>query len=329
MRFSSTAALCPASPIRNRSSSASRTESSPSTSARPLVGCEQGREDADGGGLSRAVGAEQAEHGAGLDLEVDALQGFHVAEVLNEGFCADDHIAHERVMVAGRADSVPRDRSARCGHCGTLPSLRSRRRVSVALDVRRDAVRGVAIVGALSLLAACSSGDPDPASLLVVGIVADRIRDAFWHGDASDYRFGGGRGEPIGITEGFGSVWVVSSEFLSGGEPAVYRIDPATNAVTATIPVGEVPLETTAGFGSIWVSNSESDSVSRIDPRANAVIATIDVCDAPEGFRDRRRIGLGRVREQRPCRDHRSRERPDVGNRPRGRTAALRDVRVR
>ena len=91
-------------------------------------------------------------------------------------------------------------------------------------------------------------------------------------------------GEPIGITEGFGSVWVVNSEFLSGGEPAVYRIDPATNVVTATIPVGDVPLETTAGFGSIWVSNSESDTVSRIDPQADLVVATIDVCDAPEGF---------------------------------------------
>ena len=259
------------------------------------MGGEQGREDADGGGLARAVGAEQAEHGAGLDLEVDALQGLHVAEVLDERFCADDHIAHERVMVAGHADSVPRDRSARCGHCGTLPSLRSRRRVSVALDVRRDAVRGVLIVGALSLLAACSSGDPDPAS--PSSSASSPTASATPSGTATlptiaSVAVGG---EPIGITEGFGSVWVVSSEFLSGGEPAVYRIDPATNAVTATIPVGEVPLETTAGFGSIWVSNSESDSVSRIDPRANAVIATIDVCDAPGGVRDRRRIGLGRV----------------------------------
>ena len=104
-------------------------------------------------------------------------------------------------------------------------------------------------------------------------------------------------GEPIGITEGFGSVWVVSSEFLSGGKPAVWRIDPATNEVIATIPVGDLPLETIDGFGSIWVSNSDDDTVTRIDPTTNEVIATIDVCDAPEGFAVGRRIRLGGVRE--------------------------------
>ena len=37
--------------------------------------CEQGGEDADGGRLARAVVAEQAEHGAGLDGEVEARAG--------------------------------------------------------------------------------------------------------------------------------------------------------------------------------------------------------------------------------------------------------------
>ena len=53
-------------------------------------------------------------------------------------------------------------------------------------------------------------------------------------------------GEPIGITEGFGSIWVVNSEFRSGGEPSVTRIDPATGAVVASIGVGDVPLEVLA-----------------------------------------------------------------------------------
>ncbi len=59
------------------------------------------------GRLAGAVRPEQAEHGAGLDLEVDALERLDVAEVLDERFCADDHIAHERVMVAGVTDSRP------------------------------------------------------------------------------------------------------------------------------------------------------------------------------------------------------------------------------
>ena len=115
-------------------------------------------------------------------------------------------------------------------------------------------------------------------------------------------------GEPIGITGGFGSVWVVNSEFQSGGKPSVSRIDPATNAVTATIPVGEVPLETIAGFGSIWVSNSESDTVSRIDPETDAVDGDDRSVRRAGGVRDRGRIGVGRLRERRTGGDHRSRE---------------------
>ena len=71
-------------------------------------------------------------------------------------------------------------------------------------------------------------------------------------------------GEPIGITEGFGSVWVVNSEFRSGGEPTVARIDPATGTVVASIGVGAVPLEVLAAGDAVWVSNSADATVSRI-----------------------------------------------------------------
>ncbi len=91
-------------------------------------------------------------------------------------------------------------------------------------------------------------------------------------------------GEPIGIVEGFGSIWVVNSEFESGGTPSVSRIDPATDSVVATIPIGAVPLEAVTAFGPVWVSNSEDDTVSRIDPSTNEVAATVDVCKAPEGM---------------------------------------------
>ena len=91
-------------------------------------------------------------------------------------------------------------------------------------------------------------------------------------------------GEPIGIVEGFGSVWVVNSEFDSGGTPSVSRVDPAVASVEATVSVGALPLEVAAAFGAIWVTNSEDDTVSRIDPAKNEVVATIKVCGAPEGM---------------------------------------------
>ena len=43
------------------------------------VGRQQRRQDADGGRLPGSVGAEDAQHGAGRHLEVDAAQGLHVA----------------------------------------------------------------------------------------------------------------------------------------------------------------------------------------------------------------------------------------------------------
>ncbi len=55
----------------------------------PAVAVDDGREDADGGGLPRAVGAEEAEHGAGRDLEVDAGERHDVAEALGEALDAD------------------------------------------------------------------------------------------------------------------------------------------------------------------------------------------------------------------------------------------------
>jgi YVTN family beta-propeller protein len=54
----------------------------------------------------------------------------------------------------------------------------------------------------------------------------------------------------------------------------VQRINPATNAVTASVAVGEgLPLA--AGEGAVWAPNTDSETVSRIDPRTNAVTATI------------------------------------------------------
>jgi hypothetical protein len=45
------------------------------------VRARQRREDADGGGLARAVGAEQAEDRAGRDLEVEAVERADVARI--------------------------------------------------------------------------------------------------------------------------------------------------------------------------------------------------------------------------------------------------------
>jgi YVTN family beta-propeller protein len=62
---------------------------------------------------------------------------------------------------------------------------------------------------------------------------------------------------------------------------AVARIDPATNRIVATIPVGAGARGVAVGEGSIWVASAIDGTVSRIDPAANAVVATIDVDQSP------------------------------------------------
>lgn len=87
---------------------------------------------------------------------------------------------------------------------------------------------------------------------------------------------------------GEGSVWVSVGE--GGPEPGaegrlvVFRIDPGSNKVVATIPVGPAPTRPAplaVGEGAVWVTNFEESTVTRIDPATNAVAETIRTTDNP------------------------------------------------
>jgi hypothetical protein len=56
------------------------------------VGLEQRREDADGGGLTRAVRAEDTEDGAGGNGEIDPVEGLGGAEALPEPLGLDHEV---------------------------------------------------------------------------------------------------------------------------------------------------------------------------------------------------------------------------------------------
>jgi len=76
------------------------------------------------------------------------------------------------------------------------------------------------------------------------------------------------------IAVGFGSIWVV------GGDANLTRIDPATNTISAVIPVEIQEFQALSfvetGAGSVWVSSTDG-SVTRIDPESNQVVATFAV----------------------------------------------------
>lgn len=78
-----------------------------------------------------------------------------------------------------------------------------------------------------------------------------------------------------GLVIGGGAVWVANMN-----PRTVTRIDPATNAVVATIALGEPdflwgPTRLAFGHGSVWATDGMSSSVVRIDPEANRVTTTI------------------------------------------------------
>ena len=58
-------------------------------------------------------------------------------------------------------------------------------------------------------------------------------------------------------------------------------IDPATNAIRATIPTGRGTSGIATGAGSVWVTNTIDRTVSRIDPSSAQVVDQIDVGGRP------------------------------------------------
>ena len=85
----------------------------------------------------------------------------------------------------------------------------------------------------------------------------------------------GARGAFRAPAAGEGALWVASV-----GADTIYRIDPATNAVTLTIPAKMFDREASiaAGEGSVWAvtAGAKPDSVlTRFDPASGAPTAEI------------------------------------------------------
>jgi YVTN family beta-propeller protein len=61
----------------------------------------------------------------------------------------------------------------------------------------------------------------------------------------------------------------------------VLRIDPATNRITDRIPVGAGASGVAVGDGAVWVTSFIAGTVSRIDPRTRRVVSTVRVGGLP------------------------------------------------
>ncbi len=69
---------------------------------RPSLGASKPGEHFDGGGFSRAIGAEKPEKLSGSDGQINVVHGEKLAEVAREIFRGDGGSGHERINVAQR-----------------------------------------------------------------------------------------------------------------------------------------------------------------------------------------------------------------------------------
>lgn len=83
----------------------------------------------------------------------------------------------------------------------------------------------------------------------------------------------------LNVVAGAGSVWVASDN----EKGLVARIDPATNAVVASVTVDPGTWYLAFGFGSVWAVSAKAQSLQRIDAATNTVTAKIPLGKEP-GF---------------------------------------------
>ena len=76
---------------------------------------------------------------------------------------------------------------------------------------------------------------------------------------------------PKAVAVSRGAVWVGK-----GDTKSLVRIDPTSDRVVATIPVGVEPWYIAASDTAVWLSDWRTNTVVKVDPASNNVVATIE-----------------------------------------------------
>lgn len=115
-----------------------------------------------------------------------------------------------------------------------------------------------------------------PQAVWVAGLSTVTKVDPMTGLEFGEIPIGSPPGEVGSIAAGYGAVW-----FTSSAAETLWQIDPQSDAVTGTFPVGKGPSAVTAGEGAVWVANSRDGSVTRIDLQGN--VETIRTGSVPAG----------------------------------------------
>jgi DNA-binding beta-propeller fold protein YncE len=106
----------------------------------------------------------------------------------------------------------------------------------------------------------------------VTDSTAARTRDTrLPRGVTASIRLGAGVA-PLAVLSAYGSIWVSTHRATD-----LYRIDPKTNRIVATIDVGQVSCGLSgSGFGQIWVTPCQDTwTLVRVDARRNRVVGRL------------------------------------------------------
>jgi YVTN family beta-propeller protein len=82
-----------------------------------------------------------------------------------------------------------------------------------------------------------------------------------------------------GLASGAGAIWAIGDP----NDRRLWRIDPSTHRITATIPLGFPPAKVAAGAGGVWITDQLRDRVVQIDPRTGQVVRSVRVGRGPFG----------------------------------------------
>jgi YVTN family beta-propeller protein len=89
------------------------------------------------------------------------------------------------------------------------------------------------------------------------------------------------------VAAGDGSVWVIGDPL----DHRLWRIDPATGKLRATVRLPFAPKDVAVGEGAVWVTSQLDDTLSRVDPVTTSVTHTVSVGRGASGVA----VGLGSV----------------------------------
>jgi DNA-binding beta-propeller fold protein YncE/pimeloyl-ACP methyl ester carboxylesterase len=90
-------------------------------------------------------------------------------------------------------------------------------------------------------------------------------------------------GEPRSVVAAGGSIWVAVNTAAPTQTGAVVRIDPATNAKSATVVTGRWVHSLAAGDNAVWATNFRDGTLSVIDARSAHLVATTPIGNRPGG----------------------------------------------